>query len=206
MPNDHNWLRSNSFQDVLNKLLSIKDLLEYPEYQLNICYNMHHGNINELNKFLDLLKEYELECNVYVSNIVNYPENSFINLLSEYDYQVIYINEVVPLLLQYGYKVEDILPRYGLERNCDALNMLNIKFYSNGNTSLCSFFDKNNNLIYDTGCKDISDLPQMCVFCYDYPTCGGIRPCIQCGGKYEYSKVTEMKIRKYLELREMGYV
>lgn len=205
LPDDHNFLRSNSFQKVMKSLSSVSDLLELPQYNLNIGYNVHHGNISEFNAFLHFLKDTGISCQVYVTNIVNHEGSTFKNLLSDEEFERQYCSSIIPCLIQHGYNV-DILPDYGLKRKCDGMNIVNRKFYSNGTQELCSFFPKRDKKApgdYPSPAAPhpyLQPLPEQCIRCYDFPYCGGARPCVDCIGKYEYAEAMKRRICLYLDL------
>lgn len=202
LPNDHNNLRSHSFEKTLSNLVGAKELFELPNYNLNINYNVHHDNVDSFELFLKMIQKNGLRCNVYTTNIVNYTGGTFFNKLSDTEYGRIYREKFVPLLIQYGYAVDDYLPAYGYERNCRALNLLNRKFYSDGSITPCSFFDKFGKPIrFSTTQKDIFHLPDMCIKCYDFPYCGGKKPCVECDGKYKYRDEMRERLISYVTER-----
>lgn len=205
LPDDHNTLRSNSFQQVVNNLLSVSDMFKMPQYQLNIGYNAHHGNISDFRNFLEFIKNLNIQCKIYVSNIVNYKMTEFTNYLNENDFEQYYCNSIVPNLLEYGYPA-DILPRYGIYRKCVGINSLSRKFFSDGTQTLCSFFPKRfekNSTDYPNQIESynyLNSLPEKCVKCYDFPYCGGARPCVHCNGVYPLKEAMRNRIKVYLDL------
>lgn len=206
LPDDHDSLRSNTFQQVMNNLMSVSDLLELPQYQLNIGYNMHHNNITDFRAFLAFIKDSKLKCHIYVTNVVNYKNTHFTNRLSDSDFERIYCNEIIPLLLEYGYHVA-ILPPYGLHRKCDGINIVNKKFYSNGTQVLCSAIPKKCSRQPDDYPSPViptvglNSLPEKCIKCYDFPYCGGERPCIKCDGHYVQHKAMLNRIHLFLDMK-----
>lgn len=201
LPEDHNKLRSNSFDKTIQNLIHVRDLFELPQYKLNIGYNAHKENIEDFEKFLIFLNEIGIVCSVYVSNIVNYPQSSFYNKLSDEEFDDIYLEKMVPLLYKYGYVDKYLLPAFGMERQCNALNPFSFKVYSNGRRVPCSFFDNSGKSISnDDFFGNFNELPEMCVKCYDFPSCGGYRPCIECSGKYTKRENMRKRIVTYLDL------
>lgn len=206
MPHDHNTMRSNSFNQVLQRLIEVTDLLHLPQYQLNLGYNAHHRNIDEFEKFLQLIEEVKIPCQIYVVNVVNYENTDFVNMLSDEDFEKRYRAEIIPKLIEHGYHA-DILPPFGLHRKCEGTNIVNRKFFSNGTQAMCSYFHKKN----DVGPTDfpmpilpsafLEPLPNTCVQCYDYPYCGGKRPCLSCNGHFEQSEAMRERIRLYLDMQ-----
>lgn len=200
---DHNKLRDNSFDRTVNNLLDIKDLFKLPQYKLNIGYNVHQDNIKDFEKFLILISNIGIECSVYVCNIVNYPNTSFQNKLSNEIFEDIYLEKIIPLMHKYGYEDKSLLPAFGMERQCDALNPLSGKVYSNGKIVPCSFFDnRGKSILLNTNNyhMNFTNLPEMCVKCYDFPSCGGYRPCIECSGEYSKKENVRKRIITYLNL------
>ncbi len=206
LPEDHDTLRSKTFRRVLRNLQNVADLFELPQYRLNIEYNAHHGNIADFPEFLRLLKSLKIKCSVFVVNIVNYKGTNFVNQLDDEAFEKIYCKSIIPALVENGFPV-DILPRYGIKRACDGMNTLNRKFYTNGTQTLCSFFPKKQE-------KEMSDyperikartyldpLPEKCIKCFDFPYCGGERPCIKCNGSYALRGAMQDRIKLYLDLQ-----
>lgn len=209
LPEDHNALRAGTFQKTLDNLLDVSDLFKLPQYQLVIGYNAHHGNIAGFRAFLEFIKGTGLECRIDVSNIVNNGGSVFRNSLNNEDFERFYCDSIIPLLVEYKYPV-NILPPYGIYRRCNGTNTLNRKFYSNGTQTLCSYFSKKQDKEasdYPTPVSSLSymhQLPEMCIKCYDFPYCGGIRPCFNCDGSYHSREFMRNRIRTYLDLRGEG--
>ena len=206
LPSDHDALRSGTFQQVIARLTELSDMFALPQYRLNIGYNAHHANIADFREFLELIKYHKIPCEIYVANVVNYEGTDFVNLLSEDEFETIYCNQIIPSLMEFGYQV-NILPPSGLHRKCRGINIVNRKFFSNGTQTLCSYFTKKEN-------KDLADfpmaiaphayldlLPEKCIKCYDYPHCGGERPCIKCDDGHRQSKTLKNRIRLFLDMQ-----
>lgn len=206
MPDDHNLLRSNSFNKVMANLTALADLFELPQYSLNIGYNAHHGNIDQFPDFLNFIKSHKICCQVYVVNIVNYPGTHFTNMLDDAMFEEIYCTKIIPRLLEFGYEV-DILPRCGLSWGCKGKNIINKKLFSNGTQALCSFFPKRTFLesadfpVKLVPTPFVETLPSKCIECYDFPYCGGERPCIACNGVFADRKKMRRRIVLYLDLK-----
>ena len=200
LKNDHNLMRSGSFEQTIANLLTLKDLFELPQYSLNVTYNVHHNNIDGFEEFLRFMKSLGLKCHIHTANVENYKGNSFENKLTDMEYENLYTDRLAPLLIKYGYTADDLLPDYGCLRKCHALNRLSRKFYSNGTITACSFFDPNGQTIrFDSSENEIFYLPEMCIKCYDYPYCGGKRPCMECDGTYKYRELMRKRIIKYTD-------
>ena len=207
LPEDHNLLRSNSFRKVFDNLTQVADLFDQPQYQLIIGYNVHHGNVSEFPEFLKLLSKANLKCKIDAINIMNFPNTQFINNLSRKEFENVFVTQIAPCLAENGFDVQ-ILPPSGLSRKCRGTNPLNRKLLSNGTQTLCSYFDKRR----DRGAKDypaeimpmqhLPPLPDQCIQCYDFPYCGGIRPCVECSGQYQYREEMLARIRCYLEIMQ----
>ena len=206
MPKDHNTLRGNSFSSAFSNLLATKSVFDMQKYKLNIGYNVHSGNIKDFEPFLKLIRRSGIECDIYLTNIVNYQGTSFFNSLTTHEFDNVCIDELYPLLYKYDFSIEDLLPRFGLSRKCPGFDTLSAKLYSNGIKSMCSLFSKE--LINIIAPNDKSNptflnlLPERCIICYDYPYCGGIRPCITCNGIYENKEMEFRKILQYIALHE----
>lgn len=204
LPHDHNALRGSTFKKIIENLASVSNMFEMPQYRLNIGYNMHHGNADDFEQFLIYIHKTGLKCNVYVTNIVNYPQTNFVNHLSDDEFEIRYFKQIVPLLLKYGYSV-DLLPPIGLYRKCNGINTLTRKFFSNGTQVLCSFIPKAEGMLSTNYPNSIiptsylNPLPEMCIKCYDFPCCGGIRPCFQCSGSYPHKESIKKRIQLYLD-------
>lgn len=201
---DHNALRSNSFDKTMGNIMRVSDLFRRDSYQLNIGYNMHHGNVAEFDEFLNMIRATGLRCKIYVTNIVNKGRGQFTNKLPDEVFQKIYYDNILPKLLVGGYAMS-VLPPSGFERKCPGVNKFSRKFFSNGTQELCSFFPKPNvrrpsdfPLPITPACL-IGDLPEMCIKCYDYPYCGGARPCIQCDGHFKGKEEMQRMILCYLD-------
>ena len=207
LPSDHNKLRSNTFQTTIDRLTELSDMFALPQYNLNIGYNAHHANIADFRQFLELIKRYQIPCDIYVANVVNYEGTDFVNLLNDDDFEVEYWNNIVPALLEYGYHV-DILPPSGLQRKCKGVNSVNRKFFSNGTQVLCSYFakkKKRDQLDFPTTIVPhtyLDLLPEKCVKCYDYPHCGGERPCIKCADGHKQAEFLKNRIKLFLDTQE----
>lgn len=205
-PEDHNSLRSNSFETVLTNLLDVATFFELPQYHLIIGYNAHHNNIQDFPRFLDFIKGLNIKCQFDVQNIVNYEAGKFINRLSDENFEKHYCETIIPALMNNGYSVT-ILPPYGIQRKCNGVNSINRKFFSNGTQVLCSYFDKTllkSELDYPMPIMQnsyLDSLPEMCIKCYDFPYCGGMRPCIQCNGVYPFREKMRNRIITFLNLR-----
>ena len=150
---------------------------------------------------------YQIPCDIYVANVVNYEGTDFVNLLNDDDFEVEYWNNIVPALLEYGYHV-DILPPSGLQRKCKGVNSVNRKFFSNGTQVLCSYFakkKKRDQLDFPTTIVPhtyLDLLPEKCVKCYDYPHCGGERPCIKCADGHKQAEFLKNRIKLFLDTQE----
>ena len=182
-PDDHNKLRSNSFQGVLRGLKRITSLIDQDQYRLVIRYNANHENIHAINDFLEyLVKDIKIKFVFDLQNTINFDCGNFVNLLSDSDLNQVYVNTVVEKLenLNIPYK---LLPSTSLTRQCFAENLLSRKFYSNGEHVICDVVPKSpreKNFILES-------LPETCITCSDFPLCGGIKPCDseKCTGTYK---------------------
>ena len=206
MPEDHNRLRCNTFARTFKNILATKDVFNNSEYKLNIGYNVHDGNVDEFESFLKLISKNRINCSIYFTNIVNYKGTPFYNNLSNSDFERVSFNTFYPLLYKYGFSIKELLPTFGLVRGCSGYDELSVKLYSNGVISMCSLFGKD---LKNVETKDgkvnplrLNKLPKMCVRCYDYPYCGGLRPCMSCNGIYKDKNTEILKIIRYLEISE----
>lgn len=204
LPNDHNLLRSNSFEKTFENILETRDVFDMKKYKLNIGYNVHDNNEKDFESFLKLISNNKINCMIYFTNIVNYYGTKFHNKMSYKEFEKISIEKFYPLLYEYGFSIEGLLPSFGFSRKCSGFNTLSIKLYSNGVRSMCSLFGKDLKNVEEKETKvnplKLNHLPDKCIKCYDYPYCGGLRPCIKCDGVYKEKDITIFKIKKYLEL------
>lgn len=204
MPEDHNALRSNSYNDVIKKLLEIKDVFLEENYHLSIRYNVHSGNQNDLDKFLELFSHYSIVCEIEVQNLINEGQTYFMNSLSDDRFEEKYVNEYISILHRFGYET-DILPKSGIGRHCYGQNVLSCKFYSNGQRVLCDAIPKSDGFSNQHFTVPfIEKLPEKCINCYDFPYCGGEKPCekSKCNGIYSKKAINRAKIKQYAEMCE----
>lgn len=196
-PEDHNKLRTNSYEVVLSKLKECAEIFDNQTYKLTIRYNVHHNNISELESVIELLENMNLKFVVEVANIMNTEGADFKNELTEEMFDAVYLEEVVDVLERHG-QDSDILPQYGLSRHCSAWNKLNCKFYTNGNKVLCNAIKKNVQLREG---EYLPILPESCVKCYDFPYCGGPKLCEEvCKGKFLNKENVLKRILKYVQM------
>lgn len=196
---DHNGLRSKSYDIVLNNLCSLKEIFSKSNYRLCIRYNVNHQNVNEIENVIKKLNSLNLNFIFDVQNIYNSDGAKFKNLLSDEEFENIYLEKIAPILKKYNQPV-NILPAYGLSRHCRAENILNQKIYSNGYFALCDAISKDK---AEPNMKNwLKPLPDMCIECFDFPYCGGPKPCDEkkCCGIYEKKELVRKKICKYVEL------
>lgn len=196
LADDHNNLRSNSFTPLIDILTGLRDLFDYGRYELNLRYNVHHDNAKQIEHYIQMIEQTGLKYRLDFQNIMNASPSRFVNQLSDQAFEEIYINEIIPILLSKSMDAR-ILPEYGLTRHCLGENELNCKFYSNGQVVLCDAFPKENR---DVPTKRITALPNMCIKCYDFPYCGGPKPCdtAECKGVYKGKVVARKRIISYV--------
>lgn len=196
LEDDHNSLRSNSFVSLVNVLTELRDLFGYGKYELNIRYNVHHDNVRQIERFVQMIEQTGIKCTLDFQNVMNTGSACFVNQLSNQDFEEIYINEIIPILLSKSMDAQ-ILPEYGLSRHCLGENKYSCKFYTNGQIVLCDAFPKENR---NKPIKRIIMLPDMCVKCYDFPYCGGPKPCdtVECTGIYVGKEAARQRIISYV--------
>lgn len=194
---DHNMLRSNSYTSVLGKMNEIKDLFDGEKYRMVIRYNVNHENIGGIERTLNELSSLNFCWSIDVKNIMNSPQSLFHNDISEEDFERIYLEKIVPILIAHNLR-PTILPICGLSRKCRAASIFDRKIYSNGQFTLCDAFPKG-------GIGDqipaLPLLPQQCVTCADFPYCGGPKPCdtFVCNGTYSHKEDAIARIRTYMK-------
>ena len=196
---DHDALRSNSYDVVINKLCSLKEFFLNPRYRLCIRYNVNHQNIDEIENVIEKLNSLELNFLFDVQNIYNSDGANFTNLITDTEFEILYIEKIAPILKKYN-QPTNILPAYGLSRHCRADNIFNQKIYSNGYFALCDAISKDR---AEAKIKNwLEPLPDICISCFDFPYCGGPKPCVEskCQGIYEKKELMRRKICKYVEL------
>ena len=194
---DHNNLRSESFEQLYSVLSGLTDVFDGAVYRLNIRYNTHHGNFSDLDKFLKSIDQIGIKYSLDIQNIMNTPTADFVNKLNDDDFEKVYLRQFVPCLLKHNI-VPNILPITGLSRHCSCANVLSRKYYSNGQIVLCDAMPKSNR---DEPLGAIPPLPEMCVRCYDFPYCGGPKPCdkSECSGIYSKKSAVRERIIAYIE-------
>lgn len=201
---DHNNLRDNTFNIVYKKIEQLREIFDGKKYKLNIRYNVHSNNINLFENFISILNRLNIKCKIDIKNIYNSTGANFHNELSDYEFENVLLDNFIPILIENGYHC-DILPLYGLSLNCNRINKLNCKFYSNGENVLCDFFGKNQSLSLNNQ-ENIDDdfniLPDICIKCYDFPYCGGMKPCdtTKCNGIYNFKDIARSRIKTYIDL------
>ncbi len=195
---DHDRLRSNSYDRVVEKLELLKDYFDGEQYKICIRYNLHHDNIDDLEKLIIILEDMNLNFFMDVQNIQNSQKCCFVNKISNDDFEKIYLDKIVPILVKHSLCPE-LLMEFGLSRHCLGENILNCKFYSNGKMALCDAISKDKALDY---VERIKPLPEMCILCEDFPYCGGPKPCDirKCNGYFERKDIVHNRIKKYVEL------
>ncbi|WP_150844465.1 MULTISPECIES: 4Fe-4S cluster-binding domain-containing protein [unclassified Clostridium] len=201
LPEDHNTLRSSSFEQVKCKLEMLREVVKLPNYNLIIRYNTNHINKNYLESFLIFLNTIGLKCAIDIQNIFNNENVEFINNLCDSEFEDLYISEFVPLLLNYGYNPNMSIP-YGLGRKCQGSNILSCKFYSNGSKVLCDAFPPKDDLSTKLCIENeqiLQPLTDNCVKCYDYPYCGGPKPCDKekCQGTFNNKEIIRKRIKMF---------
>lgn len=203
---DHDSLRSGSYQNTIENLLAVSDLFKLPQYKLVIGYNIHHGNVSDFPEFLQQIKKLGLNCQFDVQNIVNHESVPFTNHLSNKEFSKLYCDLIIPSLIENGYDIQ-ILPPHGIQRKCNGVNILNRRFFANGTQALCPYFKKEDIRgphDYPVRIKPqsyLQPLPPMCIQCYDFPYCGGLKPCIHCDGQYRGRDEMVRRIKLYLDLQ-----
>lgn len=199
---DHDKLRDNSYDKVISKLKEVKTCFENKNYILQIRYNVNHENCVDFESTIDYLERIGLIFKVEVQNIYNSDNSFYENQLTENEFEDFYINEVVPFLIRHNRKVK-ILPSYGLSRQCRVQSVYDRKIYSNGQIVLCDSFPKKDN--FNEFVCPLEHIEKMCLECYDFPYCGGHKPCdaIRCNGKYRRKKIEINRIKKYVEINNI---
>lgn len=196
-PHDHNRLRSNSYDAVLERLQELAGLFEQENYKLTIRYNVHQDNVAELESVIDVLEGMNLKFAMDVQNITNTEGAVFKNKLSDEDFDEIYLNQIAPILQKHSLE-PDVLPQYGISRHCSASNKLNCKFYANGRKVLCNAMFKTLKEMQE---EYLPELPEMCIRCIDFPYCGGPKLCEpECSGAFRDKEGVRQRIIKYVQL------
>lgn len=194
---DHNNLRTFSYDSVSSKINEVKDLFDNKQYSLVIRYNVHHDNIRGIDTILDELEKMNFNWKFETQNVTNTPNAVFYNELSEEEYQQIYLDEIVPIMIRHGLNPQ-LLPEHTLSRHCRGISPFDIKFYSNGHVTLCDAFPKKDS---QTDIPKLPPLPDMCIKCLDFPYCGGPKPCDKelCNGEYRYKGNAIERIKHYVK-------
>lgn len=194
---DHNALRSNSYRTVIDKLVEIRDIFDGKKFKIGIRYNANHENISMVSQTIEELNKLNFRWSFDVQNIANSPCAPYINKLTEKEFQKVYLNDIVPVLIANGL-TPNILPAYGLSRQCKASSILDRKFYSNGQIALCDAFPKSE---VSASVAQLATLPDECIECCDFPYCGGPKPCdtIKCEGIYAHKDNAISRIKAYME-------
>ena len=193
---DHNFLRSSSYNSVICKIKELKDLFDSEKYRLIIRYNVHNNNIQGIDTILSELESLNFKWEFDVQNIMNSEGTVFHNQLSDIEYQSIYLKEIVPIMLRHGLHPR-LLPEHTLSRHCRGISTFDRKFYSNGYVTLCDAFPKENK---QNDIPRLLPLPDMCIKCLDFPYCGGPKPCDKesCKGEYMYKENAIERIKTYV--------
>lgn len=197
LSDDHNNLRSGSFDQLFNTLSQLSDVFDGSAYRLFIRYNMHHGNFDDLDKFITMLESIDVRYSLDVQNIMNTPKVAFTNKLDDTNFDKIYLSKILPCLLKHNL-IPAIIPNFGLSRHCSCANILSRKFYSNGQIVLCDAVPKSNR---ELPLGEMPTLPEACVCCYDFPYCGGPKPCdtSECTGTYRKKATARNRIIAYVK-------
>jgi len=190
---DHNHLRSNSFEKVLENIKKYSKYFDGEKYKLIIRYNVHDGNINQISEFCRFIKNNSINCKIDFQNIYNDTSTKFKNKITDCEFENMFCDQIAK-------KVEDnllynsIVPIVGLSRRCFAYHKNNCKIYSDGTITHCDGFFKS------SGNKELLKLPDKCVKCDDFMLCGGVKPCDiqECIGKYVYKDAVRKRIKYYV--------
>lgn len=195
--NDHNALRSNSYKAVMDKLFEIKDIFDDIKYKIVIRYNVNHENINGISHTISELKKLNFPWYFDVQNILNSPDAPYTNKLTEEEFEEVYLNQILPVLIANNV-APNILPAYGLSRQCKASSILDRKIFSNGQIVLCDAFPKSEQ---GATIAPLPTLPSKCIKCLDFPYCGGPKPCdtVECNGTYAKKNNAISRIKAYMK-------
>lgn len=197
---DHDKYRSNSFDTVIHNLTIIKDLFDNKKYKIVIRYNANNNNIAEVEELLSLLEKLNFKWSIDIQNIMNTSTSTFKNNMSDLQFANYYTHNIIPILINHDCAVE-LLPQTGLIRQCRGINPFCMKLYSNGSVTMCDYFQKGSFL--ENLRTNLSPLPEICIKCYDFPYCGGQKPCEEkCDGNYKFKSVMRERILEYVRQHE----
>lgn len=140
---DHDKLRVTtnnigSYDLIFENLKNINSVLDI-NHRLMIRYNVNDNNINDLEAFLESIKELNVSDFV-VAYTNNYKENEFVNKLSYNNYKKWYSKIVIPLLKKYNFPIS--LPTSSFY--CKGYERYSIKVFSDGRIGMCNAYDISN--------------------------------------------------------------
>lgn len=140
LPKDHDKVRClKSGKPTFNKILkNITEVSKYSNLVLHIGYNTHHGNINDFEQFLKLLRDNEIDARIGIYYVNNYDFNKeFSNELSYKDFLKWKSSTAISLLIKYGFMIH-IFPFTSYKVECDAYNPWSVKFFADGSLGVCN--------------------------------------------------------------------
>lgn len=193
-PQDHNFLRSNSFEKVFKNVKEYASLIDGKKYSLVIRYNAHKGNIELFEKLITMIEAINIPYHVDVERIMD--NGIFTNNLSENEFDKWYCDMIYPILCKHNIQT-DILPKVGIYRHCSGSNCLSRKYLSNGQNVLCDGISKD----CIEGNQALQPLEERCINCYDFGYCGGNKNCEpHCDGTYKFKEGARYRVTTYTKL------
>lgn len=139
---DHDFLRVNknmlgSYNLIFNNLCNIQKSIDN-NHKLMIRYNVNNNNINDLDEFLNIIKDLKISDFV-VAYTNNYKENTFKNKLPYRKYKRWNSIKLIPLLNKHNLPIS--LPSSSFY--CKGYEQYSIKVFSNGKLGMCNAYNIN---------------------------------------------------------------
>lgn len=148
LPSDHNKVRTlkggkSTFDRIFENL---KVASKSPNVVLHVGYNTHHGNINDFESFLKVLKDNDIKARIGIYYVNNYVfNNDFFNALNFQDFLKWKSSIAISLLIKYDYMVH-IFPFVSYKVECDAYSPWSVKFFADGSLGICNATHYNNRI------------------------------------------------------------
>lgn len=193
LPDDHNNMRSGSFECIIQNLIELGDLCSD---SITIRYNATHQNINEFEYFLmyirDVLPHIRSISTARIDDY--YCKATFTNNLSTRDFAIWNSTIAINLLVKYGFPI-DHCTKFKFTQ-CQGYAPYSCKIYSDGMVSVCDAMLHNDAKVH---IKTLIDNPSVLELTYPSiktfspfsdSDCSQCNDLIQCGGKL-FCRTTE---------------
>lgn len=186
LPDDHNNMRSDSFDRILQ---NIKELDDLASDSITIRYNVSHHNINDFEQFLKLIREVLPHIKSISTAKIDdyYCKTTFSNNLSTRDFAIWNSTVAINLLVKYEF------PIYHCTKSkivrCQGYAPYSCKVYSDGMVGVCDAMLHNGAKVH---IKALIDDPSVLELTYPSiktfsplsdSDCSHCNDLIQCGGK-----------------------